>query len=71
VDVLYITPKYWGERYLVANPGGLGVEALVGRDAPLGWGVGILWGIGASGYFISGGRPDFTPSFRLGLHLDI
>ncbi len=71
VDCQYLFVIREGKTVTFHNPGGLGVEAIVGRDGFIGPGIGILWGAGLSATFHSEYPPLFFPAFRLGVHFDI
>ncbi len=70
VDCQYLLPVRerkisWG------NVGGVGLEAVVGRDGIVGPGLGIIWGAGISMSFHKDTPPLITPAIRLGFHLDV
>jgi hypothetical protein len=71
VDVQYLLPNRNSRLITMRNPGGVGFEAVVGRDGVPGAGLGIIWGVGLAGSFHSEVPPLLTPAIRLGLHLDI
>jgi hypothetical protein len=71
VDCQYLFVIREGKTATFHNPGGLGVEAIVGRDGFIGPGIGILWGVGISATFHSEYPPLFFPAFRLGVHFDL
>lgn len=70
-DVHYLFPAGKGEAPSWDNPGGLGLELMFGRDAILGSGLGVLWGVGLAACFHSEAPPLLFPALRLGLHVDI
>jgi hypothetical protein len=70
-DVQYLVPRRKGGMVSTANPGGVGIEVMVGRDGIVGSGIGILWGVGIAGSFYSETPPLIMPAIRLGFHLDV
>ena len=70
-DVQYLLPRREGGLLSMNNPGGVGIEAVIGRDALVGPGIGILWGVGIAGAFYSEAPPLVMPAFRFGFHIDI
>ena len=68
VDAQYLLPTdLFGKNY----PGGLGLQALVGRDGIVLWGLGINWGVGLAAGLHSNGLVRVTPAVNVGLHFDI
>ena len=71
MDAQYLFPTRNAPTLSMKSPGGVGIEAVVGRDGIVGPGLGILWGFGLAATFHSQERPLITPALRLGLHVDI
>jgi hypothetical protein len=71
VDAQYLLPTANGQTLSIENPGGIGIEAVVGRDGIVNPGVGIIWGFGLAASFHSEGPPLVFPAIRLGLHVDV
>jgi len=69
-DLQYLLPTRNGRLISMHNPGGIGLEAVVGRDGLVGEGIGILWGAGVAASFYSENPPLLSIAFRLGIHLD-
>lgn len=70
VDCQYLLPER--DRHIMwRNPGGVGLEAVVGRDGYVGPGLGITWGAGVSMSLHHDVPPLFFPALRLGLHVDV
>ncbi len=70
VDCHYLLPQR--DRTVTwRNPGGVGLEAVVGRDGVVGPGLGIIWGVGIAASLHHDVAPLLFPAIRLGLHLDI
>ena len=70
-DVQYLFLQRDAYKLGLRDPGGIGFEAVVGRDGIIGSGIGILWGVGVGASFHSEEPPLVFPAFRLGLHIDI
>lgn len=70
-DVLYLFRERREEKFGLRNPGGIGIELIVGRDCAVGPGIGILWGAGIAAGVHSEVPPLLFPAFRLGLHIDV
>jgi hypothetical protein len=70
-DVQYLLPRRNGGKLSTINPGGVGIEVMVGRDGIVGSGIGILWGFGIAGSFYSETPPLIMPAIRLGFHVDV
>jgi hypothetical protein len=64
-DAQYLMPRR------KSDPGGIGIEVLVGRDDIVSSGIGFLWGIGIAGSFYSETPTLIMPAVRLGLHFDL
>jgi hypothetical protein len=69
-DLQYLLPTRNGRLISMDNPGGIGLEAVVGRDGLVGQGIGVLWGAGVAASFYSERPPLLSIAFRLGIHLD-
>ena len=70
VDCQYLFPSR--ETIVsIRDPGGIGIEGLVGMDHVVNPGLGILWAFGVAMNFHSETPPLLLPAFRLGLHIDV
>jgi hypothetical protein len=69
-DVQYLLPKRDGPGLSASNPGGIGVEVIVGRDGIIGPGIGITWGVGVAASFHGEAPPLILPAGKIGFHID-
>lgn len=67
IDLLYLLKTNRKESNK-NKAGGLGIEALIGRDCIIGKGIGLNWGIGIGMGFHGEEGTVVFPAFKLGLH---
>lgn len=70
-DVQYLLRERREVKFGLRNPGGIGIEAVVGRDCAVGRGIGILWAAGLAISIHSEFPPLVTPAVRVGFHVDM
>jgi len=70
-DLMYLLPHQADQKISFHSPGGVGIEAIIGRDGIVGSGIGISWGVGMAMSIHSEKPPLFFPAIKLGLHIDV
>gem|GEM_PF-5084129 len=71
-DIMYLFPFiHRGDNISTKNPGGVGVDIMIGHDGIEGKGIRVTWGAGVAGSFHHDVPSLVTPALKLGLQINL
>ena len=71
-DIMYLFPfEHPGDNISTKNPGGVGVDMMIGHDGIEGKGIRVNWGAGIAGSFHHDVPALITPALKLGMQINL
>jgi hypothetical protein len=71
-DIMYLFPfEHPGDKISNNNPGGIGVDIMIGHDGIEGKGIRVNWGAGVAGSFHHDVPALITPALKLGMQINL